>query len=188
MSKNIVWIFDIDGTLADNHHRESILEYRCDVCLTRGLTRNEPCFSCGSGSSTLTTESWEKFIEYDVAIKDKPIANALSTLRKLRSMKATIRFVTSRDRKTCERVTVDWLNTRCGWQESEERLYMREDHEEGIPPSVYKERCVMRIKEELGEDTIIVGFDDDPTILQAYAKHGIAVKCPEGWDSFLTQL
>lgn len=184
----VVWVFDIDGTLADNKYREHILEYRCDVCLTGGLVRNQVCPSCGSSSSTLVPESWHKFMEYDIAIKDPPVVNALATLNKLRTMKAHIRFVTARDWVLHGEVTKDWLKAECGWVDYEEPLYMQEDIYEGTPHSVYKERCVGEIKKDLGEDVIVVGFDDDPSIVQMYSKYGIGIQCPEGWDSFMVTL
>jgi hypothetical protein len=50
---------------------------------------------------------------------------------------------------------------------------------------VYKEEALKRlIKERDLEDASFIFFEDDPWVFKTYAKYGICVKCPEGWDYF----
>ena len=179
-----VYVFDIDSTIANNDHRAALLEKRCSVCLHSPVPQghHQPCPVCGSTVSKITQSSWDAFLDADLVAKDAPIPRAIACLERLRSMGAHITFITGRNVRKMGPVTKAWLRDHAGWDEKSETLYMRQPDEEGMTASVYKERALQRLKDDLGEECVFIFFEDDHHVFNLYNKHGIVVKCPEAWD------
>lgn len=180
----LVTIWDIDGTVANNDHRASLLEKRCSICLHQPLPypHRAVCPTCGSTDSTVTDESWEAFLNPELMAHDTPYPNALKVLSKLREQSAVIHFLTARN-GCCREVTNDWLVSRAGKTEKE-TLYMRHPEDEDIPASIYKGRGIERIKKDIGSEGVFVFFEDDPHIFPVHAKHGLVIRCPDGLEHF----
>lgn len=181
-----IWVFDIDSTIANNNHRAALLQKRCNVCLYSPMPQphHAPCPNCGGTTASPTQESWDAFLDVDLVAKDSPIPGAIEVLDKLRSHGAEIRFLTGRNDPDMGDVTRAWLRDHAGWQEDSEPLYMRSHEERGLAASVYKERALKRLKDDVGEECLLVFFEDDPHVFNLYNKHGIVVKCPEVWQFF----
>ncbi len=184
----LVAVFDIDSTLANNTHRADLLKKRCSVCLYEPVPvgHHSPCPSCGSTSSTVNQSSWDKFLDADAVSKDTPIDSSVKILNKLRQDGVPIAFVTGRNRKSLGLVTEDWLRKYVGWQGHDiEPLFMREESEESLEASIYKNQALSKLKTQLNYiyDTskfYFIFFEDDPHVFNVYNKHGLVVKCPQG--------
>lgn len=187
--RKTVYIFDIDSTLANNDHRAELLQKTCIQCLHPApQNHHDPCPNCGCTDHAISQSSWDEFLRPDLIAADAPIARGVAVVEKLRELGAEIHFLTGRNRKNCEAVTKDWLRKNVGWDESKERLCMRENEDRNLPASVYKERAFKRLKEEASlDDCLFFFFEDDPHVFGMYEKHGIVIRCPEGWDHFLPE-
>lgn len=185
----LIAVWDIDGTLADNTHRASLLEKRCVVCLYSHLPggHRAPCPNCGATDSTVTEESWAKFLDPERMKDDSPIPAALILLDRMRALGMELHFVTARSLASTGKVTEEWLRTRAG-KRPEELLFMRRHEDEGIPASVYKARALERLKKLVDADCNFIFFEDDPHVLSLWSQHGLAVKCPEGLKYFTSSV
>lgn len=181
----VVAVFDIDGTLADNEHRAALLEKRCSACLYQPIRtkHRSECPNCGSTTSKVTQESWDQFLDPSLMKLDTPILPALKVLDQLREAEAEVHFITGRVRRDSWLVTLEWLQDRAG-KRNDEILLMREKEDEGIPASRYKARAIDRLKESIGSEGLFIFFEDDPHVFPVYNKHGIVIRCPEGWEHF----
>ena len=93
---NKVWVFDIDGTLADNDHRQHLLEGKKD---------------------------WDAF--FALQHKDEPYQPVLDVLHALANDRPgdEVIIVTARDERFREE-TLEWLNRHIPWM-SNDKMYMR---------------------------------------------------------------
>lgn len=184
---NLIAVWDIDGTLANNEHRAKLLKKRCSVCLHEPLpsVHRAVCPTCGSTDSTITKESWDAFLAPELMLLDTPILDALRVLDKLRSMGAETHFITARSFDNHLEATATWLRkyVRRASDDSE-ILHMRLKEDEGIPASQYKARALSRLKKQIGEEGCFMFFDDDPHVLKMYQEHGLVIKCPEALKYF----
>ena len=180
MSRLVV-VWDIDGTLADNSHRASLLEKQCRICLHKPLSvaHGSVCSSCGSIDALFTSESWEAFLDPFLMMKDTPISTAMSILEQFRKSGASNHFITARSYDAHGLTTAEWLSTKVG-RLPDEQLFMRTPEDEGIPASVYKERALKRLKDEIGDEGTFIFFEDHPHVCKMYSNHGLVIKCPEG--------
>lgn len=181
---NTVHIFDIDTTIADNTHREQMLQKSCIVCLSpKSSVYRSPCVSCGRETQSSTAQDdWDRFFDPIEVIKDIPVAKALSYADKLRAKHAVIHFITGRS-ENCREVTDRWLMTKFNKQIGEE-LIMRPEHEGGLLASEYKERAWhrLRVAKGFGSDVLPYFYEDDLHVFNMYSRHGIVVRCPEAWE------
>lgn len=182
----LVAVFDIDGTLANHNHRAAILQKRCSVCLHEPMPvgHHVPCPTCGSTISTPTQESWDAFLDPELMSQDTPIVAGIEVLTKLRELGADIHFITGRQWVGTGEVTEDWLRFHAGRQE-DEILIMRQSEDVDLPASAYKEQAIRRLKAEIGEDGIFLFFEDDPHVFPVYDKHGLVIRCPQGFQHFM---
>jgi hypothetical protein len=193
MSK-VIWVFDIDSTLADNGHRSALLQQYCTACLFY-LPSNGPlvhrsiteCPNCGGTSLTKTQSSWDEFLDPIQVSLDRPIAKGVRVLNRLRELGGEIHFITGRNEPDLGEVTKQWLKDHCGWNPNKEKLIMRQEEDRGFTASVSKERSLERLKKEvdIGGGALYIFFEDDPHVFNLYNKHGIVIRCPEGWDHIM---
>ena len=180
-----VFIFDIDGTIANGDHRANNLEHFCDMCLQpKRLSGDLCCGNCGSTAFSITQESWDTFLSDDEMLKDTPIPGAIKMLTKLRELGQEIHFLTGRYDLDSRGVTEEWLRTHAGWDPVNEKLVMRQH--KGIPASVSKEAQLKTLKEMLDlKDSLFIFFEDDPYVFKMFANHGIVVRCPGAWEHMM---
>ncbi len=185
---NTVHIFDIDTTIANNTARADLLEKACLVCLSpKPRSKRAPCPTCNKLTDDETSqESWDKFFDPELVIKDIPEAKALAYANKLRAAGAPVHFLTGRSEE-CREVTLLWLKTKFNMQPGEE-LIMRSVEEDGLVASAYKERAWHRLSVEKGYGKFLPYFyEDDPHVLGMYGRHGVVIQCPEAWDYLMPE-
>lgn len=90
-----VWVFDIDGTLADNDHRQHFLDGKKD---------------------------WDAF--FAIQHLDEPYQAVLDVLHALALDGHKVIVVTARDARFRDE-TLEWLNKHIGYEFLDEDLYMR---------------------------------------------------------------
>lgn len=180
---NTVHIFDLDTTIANNQARAALLKKTCLVCLSpKPRDKRAECPSCNQVTEDKHDQaSWDLFFDPELVIKDTVEPKALVYANKLRAAGAPVHFLTGRS-DVCREVTLLWLVTKFNMQPGEE-LIMRPDSEDGLLASEYKERAWHRLSVEKGYGSYLPYFyEDDPHVLPMYARHGVAVQCPEAWD------
>lgn len=139
-----VYIFDIDGVLADIDHRMEFL-------------RNK---------------DYEKFYSDEEMIKDREIRSGIELLRNLKRSRrdnTEIVFATGRPEKT-RRITKTWLWNNL---QELDNLYMRKDGDYR-PSDIVKVEQVSKILEDLKIDTnssYVMFIDDDPKNVIAIEKN-----------------
>lgn len=183
-----VHIFDIDTTIADNTERAAILKKVCIVCLSpKPRDKRAPCLACNKVTEDQHDQaSWDQFFAPELVIRDLVQPGSLEYAEVLRSRGAPIHFITGRSEEA-RAVTELWLRTKFNWQDGEE-LVLRADGENDLLASEYKERAWSALKIRLGYDKYLPYFyEDDPHVLPMYAKHGVAVRCPEAWEFLMPE-
>ena len=160
----MIFLVDIDGTLADNNHREGFIQ----------------------GDQ----KDWDAFYRPDLIMKDKPIVQAQFALPKLFNHSDDLFFHTGRPERTRE-VTAVWLKQhfKVEFQLSNRtgvigvrtaiRLVMRQDGDHR-PAKTYKEELPKQLKEFLPMEDIVF-IDDDLRNAELYAKYGLFLRAPDCW-------
>lgn len=149
----MIYIFDIDGTLADISHRLHFI----------GADKG------GWISSTNTSKDWESF--YKACVDDKPILETINIARALAIWGDTIVYSTGR--------STDIFQETRTWLESHglpyARIYMRPDGD-------HREDCVVKselldmIMEDYKYGGVIAGaFEDRQQVVDMYRARGIRV-------------
>lgn len=156
----MILLVDIDGTIADNSHREGFLQ----------------------GSK----KDWDSFYNPELMAKDEPIAVAMEVVPRLITREGIhFLFLTGRPERTRE-VTVAWLAKHIGCVATPPssvdgpHLLMRPDGDHRRA-DVYKEEWVTFLKKW---NKPLVFIDDDERNTEMYRKHGIYLKAPECWSVF----
>lgn len=184
--KRMVAVIDIDTTIANNDARAELLQKHCVVC--GGPKTHEPHSTCPTclieTADKIAQESWDTFLRPDLMALDKPERKGVEAIRRMRAHNIEFHFITGRNEGLRE-VTEEWLRQYVGWDPERESLVMRGQADRDTPASVYKERALKRLiaMRDL-HDAAFIFFEDDPWVFGTYAKYGICVKCPEGWDYF----
>ena len=147
MIEHPVYVFDIDGTLADCSHRMHFVKER--------------------------PKNWKAF--FNTMHLDTPVESIIDLLKYL-SKNATIVFCTGRP-NNYRQVTVDWLydnlDPYLGSKDYiSEQLYMR-DQKDNLPDYVTKLELCDEIIEEYGK--IDLWFDDRQGVVDALRAKGVKV-------------
>lgn len=166
----MILIVDIDGTIADNSHREGFLQ----------------------GSK----KDWDSFYKPELMEKDEPIAAAMEVVPRLITMlQGNFFFLTGRPERT-RNVTIAWLEKHIGCTpKTSGAAGPEESHRPYLcmrPDGDHRKASVF--KEELASFLYgtAVGFprkpltfiDDDERNTAMYRKYGIFLKAPECWSVF----
>lgn len=157
----MIAVLDIDGTLANYHHRKYLID-----------------------KHFLTKKDWDKFFDPLLVYKDKPIVNTQTIIKKFMSSFDDVVFLTGRPERLRD-VTLMWLAEHYDVMPGHTHLMMRPanlNNTENMlerakfKSLVFEKRILLRY---LNETFLFV--DDDLQILQHLAKYGICLKAPECW-------
>ena len=176
-STNVVFVLDIDGTLADNSHRLEYLQWSCLACGTKTRTSESPCPFCGGFDRQPLQESFDSFMDPDLLIHDSVAHGAYEAVRSLREAGIQLVFLTGRS-EDCRDATELWLQDKGLWDPMTDPLYMRSAEYEGVPASNYKEAQAARLKKD-HPNSVFFFAEDDPHVFPVYQKYGIVLKAPE---------
>ncbi len=187
--KRLVAIIDIDTTIANNDHRAELLQKHCVVCggaKQSGHHDKSWCPTCVSSTKDkVSQDSWDTFLRPDLVALDEPVRKAQDIIHHWRKCGLEFHFLTGRNEGLRE-VTEDWLKRYFGFDPSREALIMRSNESHGeTPASKYKEWAFLKLVKDRGlEDCIFLFCEDDPYVFRMYAKYGMCLRCPEGWEHF----
>lgn len=181
-----VFIIDIDTTIANNDHRAELLEKQCMVCLGPMDKVHRPtCKGCGSTDYKISQSSWDNFLSPELMRKDPPEEKAQDVIHRMRELGMEFHFITGRNERLRE-VTEEWLHEHFGHDPARESLIMRGPAHKNSSASSYKEDAFQQLKQERGlTDCAFVFMEDDPYVFRMYQRHGIVIKCPEGWEHWM---
>jgi len=188
MNKRLVAIIDIDTTIANNDARALLLQKHCVVCggaKPASTDKTAHCATCCMPTENKVSQtSWDTFLSPDLVSQDVPVAKAQEVIKAWRASGLEIHFITGRN-ESLRLVTARWLKQHFGWDHAKEDLYMRSLEEEGIPASQCKEAAFLKLKASRGlDDCIFLFCEDDPYVFRMFSKHGMCLRCPEGWYHF----
>lgn len=143
------WIFDIDGTLADNGHRLHFIR------------QNPP--------------DWDRFFDIDTVYRDKPIRHVVRLARSLHKAGETLVFASGRPERL-KYITAKWLYYHVIKDLPDcMRLYMRPDgggdHRDHRDDTVVKKELLSRIVWD--GFTPIMAFDDRNRVVDMWRANGI---------------
>jgi hypothetical protein len=186
--KRLVAIIDIDTTIANNDERAALLVKHCVVCGGAKAPSNDKrahCTTCAMPTSNKVDQaSWDTFLRTDLVALDTPVRKAQDVIKHWRSCGLEFHFLTGRD-EVLREVTEQWLKDHFGWQPLKEDLYMRGPEHDRVPASKYKEEAFLKLKKARGlDDCIFLFCEDDPYVFRMFSKHGMCLRCPEGWEHF----
>lgn len=181
----VVFIVDIDTTIATNKQRAALLETECRVCLNDVARDDVCCRNCGSLDRKVKQSTWDAFLSPDLMRLDKPVPKAQESLLRMRELGIEFHFITGRN-ETLRPVTEEWLDTHFAWNRSREALYMRPKNHPDVPASECKEAAFLRLVENHDLQGCCFFFmEDDPYVFRMYQKYGIVIRCPEGWEHWM---
>jgi hypothetical protein len=115
-SRNPLYIFDLDGTLALIEHRRHLVEARetCTECKGTGFdpvtsdASNHPCVVCDGKQTVKRTPDWNAFFE--ACDKDLPNWPVIGTLMQLYSVGCDVRIWSGRS-DAVKQKTLLWLHS-----------------------------------------------------------------------------
>jgi hypothetical protein len=175
---NLIFVVDIDGTLADNSHRAALLEYVCIACGTK--VSGEQCSACGGADTEPLQSSFDSFMDPTLIALDAVAPGAAEAIASLRSLATgKIVFLTGR-RETTADSTKLWLAEKVGWLPGKEPLIMRSAKHFDLPASKYKLIQADKLSRE-NPDSSFMFFEDDPHIFDVFRRFGVVLKAPECW-------
>lgn len=182
-----VFIFDIDQTLADNRHREHLLQHHCTVCAGGKDVSSPYCDTCGQVTdSTIPQKCWDQFCNPELFLLDTPYSGAQKFLSTIRGVGSNQIFYITGRKENGREATEAWLTMHMGRVASED-LVMRPNgafnksaHERA---STYKEKALLDLIDKRGlQGNNFFFFEDDDYVLPMYNKYGVTFKCPEVWN------
>jgi hydroxymethylpyrimidine pyrophosphatase-like HAD family hydrolase len=147
-------IIDIDGTLADNSHRE--------------------------GHINKNPKDWETFLKPELVAQDSVLPGAQRGIENLRNQKHELIFLTGRN-EGLRLVTADWLQQHFGLVVNEEWLLMRPIGNM-LKPTEYKREQIQRLVTTIDRSHGLVFVDDDPFMWPIYREYGLCLKAPDCWQ------
>lgn len=179
---SVVWIVDIDYTIADSSQREGYLRTQCLSCGTIQNFHNTECYMCTSGSLCIPAPCWDQFNDPKLVIKDIPNKKAQKVLTKAGQHGIDIHFITGR-KENVRKATIEWLTEHFAFSPNKNALYMRAV-DDLSQPSAYKKEAfqAFRSKYSYGPDTLFMFFDDEAHVLAMYKSFGLVMKAPDCWD------
>lgn len=181
----MIFIIDIDSTIADNSHRVGMLEKTCKVCLGPVPPKHRaPCPNCGSRTNKIKQSSWDKFLMPELVAKDFPVVEAQRCIRGLKERGIEHHYLTGRNDGLRE-VTHSWLVEHFGFDAGTQQLIMRDKNMHNVSASDYKEMAFTKFAEQRDANTNYIFCEDDEYVFSMYEKYGLVLRCPEAWSSFL---
>ena len=144
---------DIDGTVADNSHRQGFLQG--------------------------TKKDWDSFYNPDLVTLDKPIEAAVLDIKKLlhHPRVESFHFLTGRPERL-RHATEQWVFKHLGFMPNINGLLMRPDND-FQKADAYKEKSIRKVA-GVGYDDILF-IDDDERNTEMYRRWGVFLKAPECW-------
>lgn len=152
-------IIDIDGTLANNAHRDHHL-------------KKKPA-------------DWDSFLEPSAVAKDTVIEGSKRGMEKLQALKVDMIFLTGRNESLRE-TTATWLHNNFGVMPNDEWLLMR-PLGNLLKPTEYKKEQLQRLVTTLDRNRGLLFIDDDPYVWDLYEPYGLVLKAPDCWSSMFPQ-
>ncbi|SRR6266404_1684135 len=167
-------VVDIDRTVADPTHRVHLLQGHSEVLGPTGKKGKK---------------HWDLFLDPELMIKDPVMPGAISGLQTLVDLGYDIVFLTGRNRSLWF-VTTEWLLQNLRMIVGVNCDLLMRDVDDRRPGAEVKidilEKYLAsskKISSEV-ERPMILALDDEPLILDAYARNGIlALRAPECWQS-----
>jgi hypothetical protein len=186
----VVFIIDIDITIANNDHRAVHLRSSCGSCgRTIPVEERGPCTSCGSHEVSIPQESWDNFLDPDLILQDQVVPGAKRTIDLFRKFGFEFHFITGRNGTKLLRAdaTRKWLSEKLDWNPDKELLMMRTLEDNERPASVYKQHAFQRLLniKQYQDDVNFIFFEDDHFVFNTYSKYGIVVESPGCWEYFV---
>jgi hydroxymethylpyrimidine pyrophosphatase-like HAD family hydrolase len=146
MNKKFLWVFDIDGTLANNEHRQHHLEKK--------------------------PKDWKSF--FDAQSEDTPHEPVFAVLDALAAIPTNqVIFLTSRD-YTAQKETLEFINAHSKHNFDGEELYMRPigNH---VDDDILKPLMLQNILDFHPEWELMAVFDDRNRVIDAFKAKGVYV-------------
>lgn len=155
-----LFVVDIDGTLANAHHRRHLIE------------QEKP--------------DWVAFQDPALLALDTPQPHAREVLDQIRARLHDVCFLTGRNERL-RPLTEAWLAEHMGWRKEYEPLFMRGPEFHNTAASVYKQEQLDNVFDHFGVSshwvTPVFFFEDDRFVARMYRKYGIVFKAPECWEN-----
>lgn len=179
----MIFVIDIDTTIADNAHRVGLLEKTCKICLGRVPPQHRAaCPNCGNTSARITQESWDKFLMPELLLADTPVPEAQRVISGFKKFGIQHHYLTGRSENLRD-VTEKWLVDHFGFDGNTQKLEMRQPAWDNIRASDYKEARFLELRQQLGENERYVFCEDDKHVFTMYSQYGLVLQCPEAWAS-----
>lgn len=137
MHSNILWVIDIDGTLADNRHRSDLIK------------PPDP--------------RWDQYFDYGLVLEDSPIPGALEHFEQGRFKHGDHVILTARPERS-RSATEAWLH-RHQFVVLETRILMKPDMIRHQRASIFKPAALSVLAEDNPTKRIIL-VEDHPDVLQ----------------------
>jgi predicted secreted acid phosphatase len=151
----MIVVVDIDGTVADNSHREGFIQ----------------------GSK----KDWDAFYHPAFMEKDAVIQGAKVGLSKLMTNRRTkLVFLTGRPERT-RLVTHRWLDVNLGLLMTQEEVLMRSDTDRRKAHD-YKRDQATRLYAKNHKEHSFIFIDDDPQTYEMFWGFGVVLQAPECWS------
>ena len=190
----VVWVVDIDTTIADNTHREHLLQKRCMVCGATVATKlHAACTVCYSDAVEVPQASWDAFLNPEAMVNDRPEPRAQKVIRKAQKLGIEVHYITGRSGAPdgdgpppkggdAREVTTKWLEDHFDFDPKKNSLLMRG---QAGPASPYKEKQLKKLMEMKGytKNDLLCFFEDDKHVIPMYSQYGIAFEAPSCWES-----
>lgn len=167
-----LYIFDLDGTLADLKHRRHFVEKpRCMDCGIR--TGAVTCGNCGltrPDGAPAWRPNWDAF--HAACVNDTPIAAIIDVHTRLHMSRADI-WVWSGRMETVRAQTVEWLHTNTFFysHDQETALKMRPAGDY-TPDDVLKESWLHAMSPE-DRTRLVMVFDDRDRVVNMWRRNGV---------------
>lgn len=179
----MIFIVDIDTTIANNAHRVGLLEKTCKICLGPVPPEHRAsCPNCGNTTAKITQDSWDKFLMPELVAVDAPVIEAQRVISGLKKVGIQHHYLTGRN-ESLRDVTEQWLANHFGFDKNSQHLEMRPTSWENVRASDFKEHKFLELRKRLGENERYVFCEDDKHVFTMYSQYGLVLQCPEAWAS-----
>lgn len=163
-----LYIFDLDGTLADLTHRRHFVERPSLKCYDCGGKNWKNCVQCGDLDAGFKPD-WDAF--HAACVNDTPIEPVITIFKALGKSGADLRIWSGR-METVRLQTLDWLSvkldTHSGWAE---RLKMRPANDYTVD-HVLKESWLNNLNAE-DRARLVCVFDDRQQVVDMWRRNGV---------------
>lgn len=164
MNTKPLYIFDLDGTLADLKHRRPLVEYPLAKCTNCGHMHNlRECRLCGTRHSF--KPNWDAF--HAACVDDTPIQSVITLIDQLFN-DGVETWIWSGRMDTVRPETESWLQQHCPWYN---QLKMRKQGD-FTPDDQLKESWLLALPPE-DRARLVMTFDDRDRVVAMWRRHGI---------------